>query len=229
MPALSILMPVFNEVLTVEEAVRRVLDADFPVGDREILLIDDGSTDGTSEHLASTSWPDEVRVLKHSANAGKGAAVRTGLREARGTWTAIIDADLEYEPADTAELLIPLIEGEADAVFGSRGFQSHSAYSFWYVVGNKAVTLAANLLYNSWISDIMTGQKALRTDLFRSLPLHEEGFGIEPEITARLLRAGVRIYEVPVTYRARKREEGKKLTAVDGIRVIRTLVRCRVT
>ena len=113
-------------------------------------------------------------------------------------------------------------------MFGARGFQAHSAYSFWYVVGNRFVTLVANVLYNSWLSDIMTGQKAMRTELFRSLELRERGFGIEPEITARLLRRGIRIYEVPIVYRARSRDQGKKLTARDGLRVVRTLLRCRV-
>jgi hypothetical protein len=139
-----------------------------------------------------------------------------------------MDADLEYSPADIPALIEPLLRGEAEAVFGTRGFQSHSAYSFWYVAGNRMVTFVANLLFNSWISDIMTGHKALRTELFRSLRLRERGFAIEAEITARLLTRHVRIYEVPVVYRARSREEGKKLTAIDGLRVIRTLLRCRV-
>ena len=125
-------------------------------------------------------------------------------------------------------MLSPLRSGDAEVVFGTRSFQSHSAYSFWYVVGNRAVTFAANLLYNSWISDMMTGQKAMPTELFRSLELRERGFAIEAEITARLLRRGIRIYEVPIGYTARSRDEGKKLTALDGLRVLRTLVRCRV-
>jgi hypothetical protein len=139
-----------------------------------------------------------------------------------------MDADLEYSPADIALLLEPLRNGDADAVFGTRGFQAHSAYSFWYVMGNRAVSFATNALYNCWISDIMTGQKAMRTDVFRSLDLRERGFAIEAEITARLVRRGIRIYEVPIVYRARSREEGKKLTALDGLRVIRTLLRCRL-
>ncbi len=139
-----------------------------------------------------------------------------------------MDADLEYTPAELAALLVPLLDGEAEVVYGTRGFTSHSAYSFWYVVGNKGVTLAANLIYNSWVSDIMTCHKIMRTDLFRSLGLRERGFAIEAEITGRLLRRGIRIYEMPITYRARGREEGKKLEARDGLRVVRTLVRCRV-
>ena len=220
-------MPVFNERLRLERAVDAVLAANVS-DDLELLIIDDGSTDGTREILREGSWPAEVRVIYHDRNRGKGAAIRTALAEARGLYTTIMDADLEYEPSDIPALLGPLRVGAAQAVFGTRGFQSHSAYSFWYVVGNRAVTFAANLLYNSWVSDMMTGQKAMSTELFRSLELRAGGFAIEAEITARLLRGGVRIYEVPITYTARSREEGKKLTAVDGLRVVRTLLRCRV-
>jgi glycosyltransferase involved in cell wall biosynthesis len=226
---LSILMPVFNERATVADAIAQVLDARPAGGDFELLVIDDGSTDGTSEVLAAGSWPENVTVLSHAANRGKGAAVATGLERASGRWSVIMDADLEYQPRDLDGLIEPLASGEAEAVFGARGFQAHSAHSFWYVVGNKGVTFAANLLYNSWLSDIMTCHKAMSTELFRSLQLRESGFGIEPEIAARLLRRGVRIYEVPVVYRARTREEGKKLTVADGFRVLRTLVRCRLT
>ena len=195
-------MPVFNERLRLERAVDAVLAANVS-DDLELLIIDDGSTDGTREILREASWPAEVRVIYHDRNRGKGAAIRTALAEARGLYTTIMDADLEYEPSDIPALLGPLRAGDAQAVFGTRGFQSHSAYSFWYVVGNRAVTFAANLLYNSWVSDMMTGQKAMSTELFRSLELRAGGFAIEAEITARLLRRGVRIYEVPITYTAR--------------------------
>jgi glycosyltransferase involved in cell wall biosynthesis len=223
---LTILMPVFDERETVEQAIHAVLEAN--VSDAfELIVIDDGSRDGTSDILRSGSWPDNVRVLHHERNRGKGAALRTGLAEARGTFSTVFDADLEYSARDIAALLEPLREGE-QAVFGARGFQSHSAYSFWYVVGNWFVTFLTNVLFNSWISDVMTGHKAMRTELFRSLRLRERGFAIEPEIAARLLRRKVRIFEVPVTYKARSREAGKKLTALDGLRVMRTLVRCRI-
>lgn len=226
--SLSILMPVFNERETVTEAIGAVLAASLPLDDVSLIVVDDGSTDGTREILADRQWPPGVKVVFHPHNRGKGAALRTALDHAEGTYSAVMDADLEYDPADIASLVEPLLSGEFESVFGTRGFQSHSAYSFWYVIGNKAVTLAANVLYNSWVSDIMTCHKVMRTDLLRSLRLHEDGFAIEPEITARLLRAGVRIYEVPITYRARTREQGKKLTSLDGIRVLWTLVRCRV-
>jgi hypothetical protein len=139
-----------------------------------------------------------------------------------------LDADLEYDAKEIGLLLPPLEDGRAVAVFGVRGFQAHNAYSFWYVLGNKAVTLAANLLYNCWLSDLMTCHKAIRTDIFRSLPLRETGFAVEAEIAARLVRRGIRIYEVPTSYSARGREEGKKLEARDGMRVMRTLLRCRL-
>jgi glycosyltransferase involved in cell wall biosynthesis len=224
----SIVMPVFNERATIDQAIDGLLAANLATS-YELIVVDDGSKDGTAEHLREREWPPQVRVLFHERNRGKGAAVRTGLAEARGEFTTIMDADLEYSPDDIPVLLEPLRDGVADAVFGTRGFQSHSAYSFWYVVGNKAVTFSLNLIYNSWISDMMTGHKAMRTELFRSLALKERGFAIEAEITARLLRRGIRIYEVPVVYRARTREEGKKLTALDGLRVLRTLLRCRIT
>jgi glycosyltransferase involved in cell wall biosynthesis len=226
---LSILMPVYNEAATVAAAIDDVLTAELPVDRRELIVVDDGSTDGTRELLGRRTWGDDVKLVLHERNLGKGAALRTALSNATGEFAAVLDADLEYEAADLAPVVAPLLSGEASVVFGSRAWASHTAYSFWYVVGNKAVTLAANVLYNCYISDVMTCHKAMRTELFRSLPLRERGSAIEPEIAARVLQAGERIYEVPINYRARTREEGKKLTALDGLRVLRTLVRCRVT
>jgi dolichol-phosphate hexosyltransferase len=225
---LSVLMPVFNERPTIATAIERVLAADVSFDGLELIVVDDGSTDGTGELLDGREWPENVRIVRHERNRGKGAALRTGLAHASGEYATVMDADLEYDPSNFSALLAPLLAGDADAVYGVRGFQAHSAYSFWYVVGNKVVTLAANVLYNAWLSDLMTCQKVLRSSLFRTLPLRENGFAIEAEITARLLRAGVRIFEVPITYRARRREEGKKLTPLDGLKVIATLARCRV-
>jgi len=228
MADLSILMPVYNEEATVEQAIRRVFDAELPVEGVELVVVDDGSSDRTGAILAETAWPGDVRVLSHAANAGKGSAIRTAAANARGEYSVILDADLEYDPADIARLLEPLMDGRAEAVFGTREFESHTSYGAWYVLGNKTVTMAANLLYNSWISDLMTCLKAMRTERLASLRLREQGFAIEPEITARLLRSGVRIHEVPITYTARTRVEGKKLHAVDALRVLATLMRCRL-
>jgi dolichol-phosphate hexosyltransferase len=224
---LSILMPVFNELATVEAAVDDALSAELPVDARQLVIVDDGSTDGTRELLRDRVWPENVTVVFHERNCGKGAALQTGLQHATGELSAILDADLEYRAGDLAEVLEPLVSGEAHVVFGTRAWTSQSSFSFWYVIGNKAVTFATNVLYNCWISDVMTCHKAMRTELFRSLPLRERGFAIEPEIAARLLRSGERIHEVPIHYRARSREAGKKLTSADGLRVLRTLVRCR--
>ena len=228
LPSLTIVMPVFNEHTTVMAAIDDALRAGLPVSTREIIVVDDGSTDGTRDLLARADLPDNVQVHLHERNSGKGTAVRTALRHATGDFTAILDADLEYRAADLAVLLEPLLGGDANVVFGTRMWSSHAAFSFWYVIGNKAVTFATNLLFNCWISDVMTCHKAMRTDLFRSLRLRERGFAIEPEIAARVLIKGERIYEVPISYKARSRDEGKKLTAIDGMRVLRTLVRCRI-
>jgi dolichol-phosphate hexosyltransferase len=227
-PEVSVLMPVYNERGTVEKALEELLATTISHDGWEVVVVDDGSTDGTEVLLRGRPWPDKVRLLRHDRNRGKGAALRTALAAAEGTYATVMDADLEYSPADIPLLLEPLRTGDADAVFGTRGFQAHSAYSFWYVVGNRAVSFAANVIYNCWISDIMTGQKAMRTEVFRSLNLRERGFAIEAEITARLVRKGIRIYEVPIVYKARSREQGKKLTTVDGLRVLRTLLRCRI-
>jgi glycosyltransferase involved in cell wall biosynthesis len=221
-------MPVYNEQKTLAQAVDDALTAELPVDGRQLVIIDDGSTDGTRELLRDNAWPENVTIVEHERNRGKGAAIQTGLRHATGDFSAILDADLEYRAADLAPLLEPLLAGEARVVYGTRSWSSHSAFSFWYVMGNKAVTQATNVLYNCWISDVMTCHKVMSTELFRSLRLRERGFAIEPEITARVLRSGEQIYEVPITYRARSREEGKKLTALDGLRVLRTLVRCRI-
>lgn len=229
MPDLSILMPVFNERQTVRSAVEEALATGYPVNGVELVIVDDGSTDGSADVLAELSDDPRVTLVTHPQNAGKGAAVQTALQHASGRYAAIMDADLEYDPTDIGRLLEPIVAGEADVVYGTRGFESHSAFSFWYVIGNKGVTLAANLLFNSYVGDIMTCHKVMQTDIFKSLDLKSRGFDIEPEITGKLLAAGHRIYEVPVRYKARGRDEGKKLTAVDGLRVLRTLLECRVS
>jgi dolichol-phosphate hexosyltransferase len=226
-PKLSILMPVYNEASTVEQAVDDVLAADLGVP-FELIVVDDGSTDGSGSILDRIAR-ERFTLIRHDRNQGKGAAVRTALERARGELSAIFDADLEYDPNDLKALLPPLDEGLSNAVFGVRAFDGYTSHSFLFVMGNKGVTLAANLLFNVYLHDLMTCHKVIRTDLFRSLPLQARGFDIEPEIAARLIQSGERIYELPVQYKARASEEGKKLTAADGLRVIRALVRCRLT
>ncbi len=226
---LSIVMPAYNEEATILDAVQAALDADLPVAAREIVVVENGSTDGTRKLLRAQDWPPEVRVLELDVNRGKGGAVRYALEHVAGDFVAILDADLEYDPNDYTRMIKILEENNCDAVVGTRLFQAHTAYSYWWVMGNRAINTAANVIYNVWLSDCMVGMKLVRTDLFRSLDLRENGFGFDAEIIARLLRRKVRIYEVPVQYRARMREEGKKLRASDGLRMLRVFVRCRFT
>ena len=223
---LSILMPVYNERERVERAIAEVLDTPLPT-QFELIVVDDGSTDGTREILHNGSWDSRVRLLEHPENQGKGAAVQTALSQAQGEYSAIFDADLEYDPTDLGLLMPPLLDGRTNACFGVRAFDGYTSHSFLFVLGNKGVTLACNMLFNVYLHDIMTCHKMIRTEVFRSLPLRSPGFAIEPEITARLVQRGERIFEVPVHYRARATNEGKKLTAVDGFRVLGTLLRCR--
>ena len=225
---LSILMPVYNERERVERAIAEVLETELPT-EFELVVVNDGSTDGTTEILRSGDWDGRVRLFEHDHNQGKGAAIRTALSHARGDYAAIFDADLEYDPADLGLLMPPLLDGRANAAFGVRAFDGYTSHSFLFVLGNKGVTLVCNILFNVYLHDIMTCHKMIRTELFQSLPLRSPGFSIEPEITARLVQRGERIFEVPVHYRARSTEEGKKLRALDGFRVIGTLVRCRVS
>lgn len=227
MAELSILMPVFNEERTVERAIERCLAADLGTDLYELVVVDDGSTDGTRALLRGRQWPEQVRISFSERNGGKGEAIRKGLEEARGTYTVVLDADLEYDPNDLKQLLAPVRDGIADAAFGSRAFQAHSAYSFWYVVGNRFLSFSANVIFNTWITDVYTCFKLMPTELMRSLQLRENGFTIEAEITGRLLRSGARIYEVPISYFARSREEGKKIKPSDGVHGLMTLLRCR--
>jgi glycosyltransferase involved in cell wall biosynthesis len=220
----SFLIPAYNEARTIAELIERVSALPF---EKELIVVDDGSTDGTREILRSGSWDDRVRLYEHDVNQGKGAAIQTALGYAQGEFVAIFDADLEYDPKDLGLLMPPLMDGRCNACFGVRAFDGYTSHSFLFVLGNKGVTLACNILFNVYLHDIMTCHKMIRTDLFRSLPLRAPGFAIEPEITARLVQRGERIFEVPVHYRARSNEEGKKLTAYDGVRVISTLLRCR--
>jgi glycosyltransferase involved in cell wall biosynthesis len=224
--SLSVMIPAFNEERTIEVILGHVLERP-EVG--EVIAVDDGSTDGTWAIISRVAQGDpRVRGLRQDANRGKGAALRRAIAEVRMPFAVVQDADLEYDPRDYSVLLRPLVEGRADVVYGVRGFAGQTAFSFWFVIGNKAVTFAANLLFDCYISDLETGYKALRADLWRRLNLQGDRFDIEPDITARVLRLGYRIHEVPIRYYARSRAEGKKLTWLDGLRAMGELLRLRL-
>ena len=223
---LSILMPAFNEAPTVETAVAAVLAV--PV-EKELIIVDDGSTDGTREILSrlGREHPD-INVIFHDHNQGKGAAVRTALKAAGGDVVVIQDCDMEYNPMDLVGMLDLIARGEAEVVYGTRSFTGHSSFSFWFVMGNKLVTLATNVLFDIYISDMETCYKMMRAEAAQKLRLTARGFELEPEITGGLVNLGYRIYETPVHYRARSREEGKKLTWEDGVRALWMLVKVRL-
>ena len=219
-------MPVYNEVSTVPAVVKRVLDVQYPC-DMELVIVDDGSRDGTREILDQLDDP-RAHVILHERNQGKGAAIRTAVDNATGAYMVIYDADLEYDPTDIPRLLAPVLDGRATVVYGNRTFGSHSSFSFWYVMGNKAVTTAANMLYNCYLGDLETCFKLMPLALYRSLDVKSKGFGMEAEVTGKLLRRGIRPYEVPISYRARTREEGKKITWRDGVEALWILARERL-
>ncbi len=223
---LSVMMPAFNEERTVEIILGHVLER-REVG--EVIAVDDGSTDGTWDILNRVRDRDSrLRIFRFPKNRGKGAALRLAINELQMPFALVQDADLEYDPRDYPSLIEPLREGRADVVYGVRGFAGQTAFSFWFVLGNKAVTFATNVLYDCYISDMETGYKVLRSELWRRLNLQGTRFDIEPDITARTLRLGYRIHEVPIHYYARSREEGKKLTWRDGVRALGTLTRRRL-
>ena len=226
----SVVVPVYNEEATVGQVVEELLQLGLPL---EVLLVDDGSTDGSPAELRRLAEAhEEVRVLTQPVNRGKGAAVRRGINESTGDILLIQDADLEYSPRDIPALIDPLLTGKADAVFGTRlrgGAHPQRAHLFWHYLGNRFLTLLANVLYNTTISDMEVGYKAFRGDLVRSLDLISDDFRIEPELTAKILRLGpsIRLYEVPISYYGRTYEEGKKITWRDGIHAVTALVRFR--
>jgi glycosyltransferase involved in cell wall biosynthesis len=240
---LSIVMPVYNEIETIAEIVRRVRAVQLivPVGyganndsavvfDREIVIVDDGSTDGTQEILHALEGEPDVTMVVHERNQGKGGAVRTGLQHASGDVIVIQDADLEYDPRDYPALLQPIAEGRAQVVYGSRfrGGPTKTMF-FWHMIGNRFLTLVTNLLYNTILSDMETGYKAFTREVAEQLDLRARGWGFDPEITAQILKRGYRIYEVPISYTGREFGEGKKISWYDGLTVLWTLIRCRLT
>ena len=223
---LSILMPVYNEEARLADAVKQALDVQYPC-EIELVVVDDGSTDRTSQILAGMD-NSRMRVILHERNQGKGAAIMTAVTAAEGDYLVILDADLEYSPTDIPKLLQPVLEGRTTVVYGNRTFGSHSSFSFWYVMGNKAVTTAANMLFNCYLGDLETCFKLMPVELYRSLRIRSRGFGMEAEVTGKLLRNRYRPYEVPISYHARSREEGKKITWQDGVEALWILLRERL-
>jgi len=223
---LTIAVPVYNERERVGPALKELLSTSFPV-EVEIIVVDDGSSDGTADTIAELGLPDSVRLIRHERNRGKGAALRTALDAASGDVFVPFDADLEYQAADLVHCLQPLLAGETELVYGTRAFGSHTSFNFWYVVGNKFLNLWANVLFNCYISDLETCYKMARTSVLRGLDLQANGFDIEAELTAKLLRAGYRPFEVPIGYKARSREQGKKISWKDGFIALWTIAKIR--
>jgi dolichol-phosphate hexosyltransferase len=210
----------------VAQVIRRVLREPSV---QQVVVVDDCSTDGTLEAARRSTTDPRVTVKHHETNQGKGAAIRTGLESITASLVLIQDADMEYDPADYDKLISPILRGRADVVYGIRGFAGQSAYSYWFVIGNRLVTTATNILFNCYIQDMETGFKVMRTSLMRRLGLRGNRFDVEPEITGRILRLGYRIYEIPIEYAARTRAQGKKLTWLDGVKAIFVLLRIRMT
>jgi glycosyltransferase involved in cell wall biosynthesis len=224
---LSVMMPIYNEERTLETILGHVL-ARPEVG--EVIAVDDGSTDGSWEILKRVAAADgRVRPFQQPGNSGKGAALRRAVTQLRKPFALVQDGDLEYDPRDYPALLEPLAEGRTDVVYGVRGFGGRTAYSFWFVLGNKGITMVSNVLFDAYISDLETGYKVLRSELWKRLNLHGNRFEIEPDITARLLRLGYRIHEIPIRYYARSREQGKKITWRDGVQAVGHLARVRMS
>jgi glycosyltransferase involved in cell wall biosynthesis len=224
---LSIVVPVYNEARTLPEILRRVRDVELNGIEKEIICIDDCSTDGSRSILEAVAAQDHVRLVSHSRNQGKGAAVRSGLAAAHGDIMLIQDADLEYDPSDYPVLLRPILTGKAKVVYGSRFLGEHKAMYFWHAVGNKLLTLVTNVLYDTTLTDMETCYKVFTREVAVKLRLTSPRWGFDPEITARILGAGYRIYEVPISYAGREYDEGKKITWRDGLAVLSTLIRCK--
>jgi glycosyltransferase involved in cell wall biosynthesis len=222
---LSVIVPVFNERNTVAEIVRQMRAVDLPV-EREIVIVDDGSGDGTRDVLSQLA-DSTVHVVLHPHNRGKGAAIRTGLAQVTGDLVLIQDADLEYDPDDWPKLLAPILKGRAQVVYGSRFTGERRNMLFLHWIGNRFLSLLTNVLYNTTLSDMETCYKLFDRELIDSIDLRSERFDFEPEVTAKILRRGIRIYEVPISYSGREFDEGKKITWRDGVVAVKTLVKYR--
>ena len=229
MTKVSIVMPCYNEIRTIEAIIPKVLSVDLGM-ERELVIVDDGSTDGTREALAAWQGVDGVRVIFHEANRGKGAALRTGFAQVTGDVVIIQDADLEYDPVDYPALLDPIERDLADVVYGSRliGAQPHRVLYFWHYMGNRCVTTLSNMFTNLNLSDMEVGYKVFKAEVIKKITIKSNRFGVEPELTAKVAKQkGVRIYEVPISYHGRDYAHGKKITWRDGIAAIFHIIRFR--
>lgn len=223
---LSIIIPVFNEEKTIAQCIANVKRAKLPVGwAKEIIVVDDGSFDNTSKIIKKIN---QIKVISYGLNKGKGYAIRQGIKLATGQWIIIQDADLEYDPQDYLSLLKPILFHKAEVVYGSRFIGEHRNLLFWHMVANKFLTLLTNIMYDSTLSDMEVGYKVFPLKLIRALNLKENCFGFEVEITAKILKRGIRIYEVPISYCGREYCEGKKLTWIDGVKAIYVLLKYRL-
>ena len=225
-PLLSVVMPAFNESATIEEIVRRVLAVPIRT---QLIVVDDGSTDGTRDILQRLQRELGFTVLLQPHNQGKGAALRRGFQEVRGDLVVIQDADLEYSPEEFPGLIELICDGRADVVYGSRFLGRHRVFLFSHYAGNRVLTLITNILYNTMLTDMETCYKVMRTEVLRSMTLRSNGFGIEPELTAKIFKRGYRVYEVPITYDGRGYEEGKKIGWRDGVVALWVLLRYRMS
>lgn len=240
----SILIPVYNEQATLRELLRRVRAVDLSLDantksvyaetplriEKEIVVVDDGSTDGSQDILREEAAQGDLNLVLQPHNQGKGTAVRAAIQVATGDILLIQDADLEYDPRDYPELILPIVEGRADVVYGSRFLGGpRTAMMFWHMVANKLVTLITNVLYDAILSDMETCYKVFRAEVIKTIPLHSQRFEIEPEITAKVLKRGYRIYEVPISYNGREYHEGKKIGMKDAFEALGALVRYRFT
>ncbi len=225
MKKLTVIIPVYNEERTLEEIVRRVQAAPFPL-EKEILIVDDCSRDGTAAILQRLEGGN-VRCFRHEVNRGKGAAIRTAQRHVTGDLVIIQDADLEYYPEEYGVLAAPILDGRADVTYGTRFLGTHRVFLYWHYLGNQVVTWVTNVLYNTMLTDMETCFKMCRAEIFTSMKLETNRFGFEPEFTAKIFKRGCKVYEVPISYNGRGYEEGKKITWRDGIAALWFLLKYR--
>ena len=225
-PLLSVVMPVYNERETIEEIIPRVLAVPVRI---ELIVVDDGSKDGTRDLLAKLKEKHDFRLILQPQNGGKGAAIRRGFEDVSGDIVLIQDADLEYSPEEYPELISLICQGRADVVYGSRFLGRHRVFLFTHYAGNRLLTLITNVLYNTMLTDMETCYKVMRVEVLKSFRLRSEGFGIEPEMTAKIFKRGYRVYEVPITYDGRGYDEGKKITWRDGVVALWVLLKYRFT